>query len=113
MGKLSWAACLALAVAAVVAAVARTGSAADAQAPGPVAVQVDPPLQPGFAPAASDYAVRCDPSKSVALTFDASGSTRVSVDGGPSHTGHSTAHVRPAAGQAPGCAIDSVPHAGD
>ena len=113
MGKLPWAACITLIAVAVVAAVTRTGSAADAQAPGPVAVQVDPSLQPGFAPAAPDYAVRCDPGKSVALTFDASGSTRVSVNGGPARSGHSTAHVRLVAGRALGFAIDSGPDAGD
>jgi arylsulfotransferase ASST len=106
-------ACLALTVAAAIVASVRMGSAADAQAPGPVAVGSTPALQPGFDPSAPDYAVACDPSTPVTLTFDASGSTRVSVNGGPGRTGHSTARVPLSAGRALSFAIDSGPDAGD
>ena len=107
-GARSWAACLALIAAAGVVAVARTGAAA-----GPVTVSSNPPLEPDFDPAAPDYAVRCDPKHPVVLTFDASGSTRVSVNGGPGRTGHSTARVRLEGGRALSFAIDSGPDAGD
>ena len=79
---------------------------------GPVTVSEDPRLVPGFDPTAPDYAVRCHPGKPVALTFRASGATKVSVNGGPTRGGAFTAHVKLGPGRALTFSIDSGPDAG-
>ena len=79
---------------------------------GPVKVSADPKLVPGFDHTAPDYAIHCNPSRPVALTFDASGTTKVSVNRGPARGGHFTSRVKLVPGRALQFSIDSGPDAG-
>jgi len=80
--------------------------------PGPVKVSSDPKLVPGFDRTAPDYAIHCNKSRPVALTFDASGTTKVSVNRGPARGGHFTSRVKLVPGRALQFSIDSGPDAG-
>jgi hypothetical protein len=85
---------------------------AAADAPGPVTLSSTPRLFPSFAAGVTDYVVTCKPPDPVELAFDASGATRVSVNGGASRGGRFTVPVKLAAGRGAVFSIDAGPDAG-
>src|SRR5437763_8290004 len=101
-----------LAVAAPVPLIATAAKQLAAIDPGPVKVSSHPKLIPGFDRTAPDYAIHCSSSRPVELTFDASGTTKVSVNRGPARGGRFTTHVKLASGRALQFSIDSGPDAG-